>query len=125
MAAWNLLIPMYSSDAKTCAQQIVRESFESILCSTYHVPTLEEMELILQNNFKHNFDEYKSIQKIRRSHPEWDDEMIAMALTSEREKYENELQVNLRVAVLETIEEIENLTSNLNNTLREWKIRNL
>lgn len=125
MTTWNLLTPMYSSDTKTCAQQIVRESFEAILCGNYRIPSLEEMEAILQNNFEHNFDEYKSIQKIKRSHPEWDEGRIDAELHRKKENYENELRVNLRVAALETIEEIENLLSSLSNTLREWKVKHL
>ena len=37
-------------------------------------------------------------------------------------RYENELRVNLRIAALNTIEEIENLTISLNNAIREWKV---
>ena len=40
-------------------------------------------------------------------------------------RYENELRVNLRVAALKTIEEIENLVKSLNQAIMRWKIENL
>ena len=118
-------IAMYSSDSKICAQQIMRESFESVLCGTFRIPSLEEMIAILQKNFQHDFDEYKAIQLIMRSHPEWDKEKVDSEVEREKEKYENELQVNLQVAALNTIDEIEKLITSLNNSIREWKIINL
>ena len=39
--------------------------------------------------------------------------------------YENELRANLRIAAVNTIEEIENLIISLKNAIREWKIMNL
>jgi RNA processing factor Prp31 len=116
---------MYSTDSKLCAQQIIREHFESVLCSTFRIPTVEEMIAILQKNFSHDFDEYKSIQTIMRSHPEWEKEKVNSEMEREKEKYENELQVNLQVAALSTIDEIEKLITSLNNSIREWKIIHL
>ena len=122
---WKHATPMYSSDSKACAQQIIRENFESVLCGTFNIPTLDEMMAILQNNFQHHFDEYKAIQSIKRSHPEWDREIVNSEMEREKEKYENELQVNLRVAALNTIDEIEKLITSLNKSIRQWKVISL
>jgi hypothetical protein len=46
-------------------------------------------------------------------------------LERQRRHYENELHVNLRIAALDTIEEIENLIKSLSQTIAEWKIENL
>ena len=35
--------PLYVSDAKTCARQMVRESLEQILAGTYEIPSYDEM----------------------------------------------------------------------------------
>ena len=43
----------------------------------------------------------------------------------QKRRLENELGVNLRVAALNTIEEIEKLITNLNNAIKKWKIENL
>ncbi|MBW2338464.1 MAG: hypothetical protein JRF47_17240 [Deltaproteobacteria bacterium] len=43
-------------------------------------------------------------------------------LERQKRHYENELRVNLRIAALNTIEEIENLIISLNNAIREWKV---
>ena len=116
---------MYSSDIKLCARQIVKESLNQILANIYQVPTLEEMKIFLEKNFDHSFDEYLITQKIKRSHPEWSNEQVAEELDKKKRHYENELRVNLRIAALNTIEEIENLIISLNNAIREWKIMNL
>ena len=116
---------MYSSDIKLCARQIVKESLDQILANIYQVPNLEEMKSFLEKNFDHSFDEYMLTQKIKRSHPEWSNEHVAEELDKQKRHYENELRVNLRIAALNTIEEIENLIISLNNAIREWKILHL
>lgn len=116
---------MYSSDIKLCARQIVKESLNQILANIYQIPTLEEMISFLEKNFDHSFDEYIIGQKIKRLHPEWSTEYVAEELDRQKMHYENELRVNLRIAALNTIEEIENLIISLNNAIREWKVMHL
>ena len=113
---------MYSSDIKQCARQIVKESLNQILAGTYQIPSLEEMKHFLEENFDHSFDEYLTTQKIKRSHPTWNDDQVMDELDRQKRHYENELRVNLRIAALNTIEEIENLIISLNNAIREWKV---
>jgi RNA processing factor Prp31 len=116
---------MYSSDIKKAARQIVRESLDQILAGTYQIPSLEEMVSILESNFDHSFDEYKATQRIKRSHLDWSEMQVSDELDRQKRHYENELRVNLKVAALNTIEEIENLINSLNHTIVEWKIVNL
>jgi hypothetical protein len=113
---------MYSSDIKQCARQIVKESLNQILAGTYQIPSLEEMKHFLEENFDHSFDDYLTTQKIRRSHPTWSNDLVIDELERQKRHYENELRVNLRIAALNTIEEIENLIISLNNAIREWKV---
>ena len=113
---------MYSSDIKMCARQIVKGSLSQILADTYQVPSLEEMKLFLEENFDHSFDDYLTTQKIKRSHPNWNRDQVMGELERQKRHYENELRVNLRIAALNTIEEIENLIISLNNAIREWKV---
>ncbi|MDX2500060.1 MAG: hypothetical protein QNL14_06070 [Deltaproteobacteria bacterium] len=113
---------MYSSDIKQCARQIVKGSLNHILAGTYQIPSLEEMKLFLEENFDHSFDDYLTTQKIRRSHPTWSNDLVVDELERQKRHYENELRVNLRIAALNTIEEIENLIISLNNAIREWKV---
>ena len=116
---------MYSTDIKKCARQIVKESLNRILGGTYEIPSLEEMKTFLEQNFDHTFDEYLITQKIKRSHPTWSKDQIMAELDRKKRHYENELRVNLRIAALNTIEEIENLIISLNNAIREWKVLHL
>ena len=116
---------MYSSDIKQCARQIVKESLNRILAGTYDIPSLEEMKIFLEQNFDHSFDEYLITQKIKRSHPAWSKDQVMEELDRQNRHYENELRVNLRIAALNTIEEVENLIISLNNHIREWKVMHL
>jgi hypothetical protein len=116
---------MYSSDIKQCARLIVKESLNQILAGTYEIPSLEEMQSFLEENFDHSFDEYFVTQKIKRSHPAWSSEQIMEELERQKRHYENELRVNVRIAALNTIAEIENLIISLNNAIREWKVLHL
>ena len=116
---------MYSSDIKMCARKIVKQSLNQILADKYEIPSLEEMQNFLEENFDHSFDDYLTTQKIKRSHPEWGKDRIAEELDRQRRHYENELRVNVRIAALNTIAEIENLIISLKNAIREWKVLHL
>ena len=116
---------MYSTDTKLAARQIVRESLDQILAGTYEIPSLDEMISILERNFEHTFDDYKAKRRIRRLHWDWGDNQVSDELERQRRRYENELRVNLKVAALSTIDEIENLIKSLKWTITEWKVKNL
>ena len=117
--------PLYISDAKKCAKQIVRESLAEILATTYQTPSLEEMISILKGNFDHSFDEFMARRKIIKSHLDWSEDQVEAEIELQKRRFENELGVNLRVAALNTIEEIEKLITSLNNAIKKWKIENL
>ena len=117
--------PLYISDAKQCARQMVRESLAEILAATYQTPSLEQMISILTRDFGHSFDEFMVRRAIMKSHPEWSDDQIETEIEIQKRRFENELGVNLRLAALSTIEEIEKLITSLNNAIKKWKIENL
>ena len=117
--------PLYVSDAKNCARHLVRQSFDQILAGTFEIPSFEEMISILERDFEHTFDEFMARRKIMKSHISWSREQVDDELEKQKIRYENELRVNLRVAALNTIEEIENLVKSLNQAITEWKIANL
>jgi hypothetical protein len=117
--------PLYVSDAKNCARHMVRESLDQILAGTFQIPSHEQMISILERDFEHSFDEFMARRKIMKSHLSWSEEQIDDELENQKIRYENELRVNLRVAALNTIEEIENLVKSLNEAITKWKIENL
>ena len=117
--------PLYISDAKKCAKQMIRESLVEILAATYQTPSLEEMVSILKSNFNHSFDEFMARRKIIKSHLDWSEDQVEAEIEMQKRRFENELGVNLRVAALNTIEEIEKLITSLNNAIKKWKIENL
>ncbi len=117
--------PLYVSDAKTCARQMVRESLDRILAGTFEIPSYDEMISILDRDFEHSFDEFMIRRKIMKSHLTWSKDQVDDELERQKRRYENELRVNLRVAALNTIEEIENLVKSLNEAITKWKVENL
>lgn len=117
--------PLYISDARKCARQLVREYLPEILAGTYQAPSLEDMIAILQRDFEHTFDEFPARRKIMKSHIDWSEDQVEDELESQKRRFENELGVNLRVAALNTIEEIEKLITGLNEAIKKWKIENL
>ncbi len=116
--------PLYISDAKKCAKQMVRESLAEILAATYQTPSPEEMVSILKRDFDHSFDEFMIRRKVIKSHLDWSEDQIESVIEVQKRRFENELGVNLRVAALNTIEEIEKLITSLNNAIKKWKIEN-
>jgi hypothetical protein len=117
--------PLYISDAKKCARQMVRESLAEILAGTYQTPSMEEMISILERDFDHSFNDHMARSKIMKSHMDWNEDRIEAEIEMQKNRFENELGVNLRVAALKTIEEIEKLITSLNNAIKRWKIENL
>ena len=118
-------IPLYVSDARTCARQMVRESLDQILAGTFHIPSFDEMIAILDRDYDHTFDDFMARRKIMKSHLTWSKEQVDDELERQKIRYESELRVNLRVAALNTIEEIENLVKSLNDAITRWKVENL
>jgi len=116
---------MYSTDTKQAARQIVRESLDQILADTYDIPSLDEMISILQRNFDYAFDDYKAKQRIKRQHLDWSNDQALDEVDRQKRHFDNELRVNLKVAALGTIDEIENLIKSLKHTITEWKVKNL
>ena len=104
---------------------MVRESLTDILAARYQTPSLEEMISILKRDYDHSFDEFMARRKIMRSHLDWSEDQIESEIEIQKRRFENELGVNLRVAALNTIAEIEKLITNLNNAIKKWKIENL
>ena len=117
--------PLYVSDAKNCARHMVRGSLGQILAGTFQIPSYEEMITILERDFEHSFDEFMARRKIVKSHLSWSQEQIDNELENQKIRYENELRMNLRIAALNTIEEIENLVKSLNQAITKWKVENL
>ena len=117
--------PLYVSDARICARQMVRESLAQILAGSYQIPSIDKMISIPERDFEHAFDDFMIRRKIMKSHLTWSKEQIDDELERQKRRYENELRVNLRVAALKTIEEIENLVKSLNEAITKWKIENL
>jgi hypothetical protein len=64
-------------------------------------------------------------RKIIKSHLDWSEDQIKAEIEAQKRRFENELVVNLRVAAINTIEEIENLITSLNQAVKKWKIENL
>lgn len=104
---------------------MVRESLAEILAGTYQTPSMEEMISILKRDFDHSFNDYMARSKIMKSHMDWNEDRIEAEIEMQKNRFENELGVNLRVAALNTIEEIEKLIKSLNNAIKRWKIENL
>jgi len=104
---------------------MVRESLAEILAGTYQIPSMEEMISILERDFDHPFDDYMARSKIMKSHMNWNEDRIETEIEIQKRRFENELGVNLRVAALSTVEEIEKLITSLNNAIKRWKIENL
>ena len=118
-------LPLYVTDAKKCARRIVRASLNPILAGTFQIPSLEEMISILERDFDHTFDEFLARRKIKKLHLSWSENRIDDELERQKRRFENELRVNLKVAALNTIEEIESLVKSLNQAIKKWKIENL
>lgn len=115
----------YSSDVKRCAQQIVKEFFRDILIDEFDIPSQTQMESYLLESISYGFNEYQTAKKIQRSRPEWSEEQLADELEKQKQRYDKEFNYNLKVAAQNAINELENLISNLKDTIKVWKIKNL
>ena len=116
---------MYSSDAKQCAQQIVKEFFADILIGEFRIPSQAQMESLLLENIDYSFDEYQSAKKIQLSHLKWSREQIAAELEMQKRRYEEKFRNNLKVAAQQAVTEVENLVSSLKDAIKAWRIKNL
>jgi molecular chaperone GrpE (heat shock protein) len=122
--SWRKAI-MYLSDAKKCAQQIVKEFFADILIGEFQIPSQKKMESYLLENIDYSFDEYQTSKKIQRSHLKWSKEQITTEFEMQKRRYEKEFRDNLKVAAQKAVNEVENLVSSLKDAIKVWRIKNL
>ena len=115
----------YSVDAKRCAQQIVHEAFDEILCGNFNVPSINQMEDFLKDIIDYSYDEYEETKKLSARYPSWTEDQINEALYSHKMRYDREHHENVRQAAFEAINEIENLLASLNDAIKSWKIKHL
>ena len=116
---------MYSPDVKKCAQQIVKESFADILIGEFQMPSQDQIESYLFQNIDYGFDEYQVKKKIQRSHLQWSEDRINDELEKHKRRYEKEFRHNLKVAVQNAVNEVENLVGSFKDAIKTWKIKNL
>ena len=116
---------MYSSNAKKCAQQIVKESFTDILIGEFQIPSQAQMESYLLENIDYRFDEYQTAKKIQSSHLKWSKEQLTAEFDIQKRQYEKEFRNNLKVTAQEAVNEVENLVSSLKDAIKAWRIENL
>ena len=116
---------MNQSDAKNWARQIVKSSFHEILAGEYQVPTHEEMEAFIRENFYEPFDETKARLRIRKLHPEWSEVEITDEIERLERGHERENRNILNWFTQSTIVEIEKLIKSLHQEIAKWKINNL
>lgn len=116
---------MNQSDAKNWARQIVKSSFHEILAGEYQIPSHEEMERFIRDNFYEPFDEIKVRIRIRKFHPEWSEGEIEDEVERLERRHERENRNILNWFTQSTIGEIEKLIKSLNQEIAKWKINNL
>ncbi len=116
---------MNQSDEKNWARQIVKSSMHETLAGKFQVPSQEEMETIIRDNFSEPFDEYKERTKIRKLHPEWSEVEISDKLERQKMEQDRESRTKIRWFSHRTIEEIEKLIKSLNQEITKWKVNNL
>ena len=110
---------------KNWARQIVKSSLHEILAGKFQVPSQEEMENIIKDNFSEPFDEYRQRTKIRNLHPEWSEVEISDKLARQKMEQDRESRNKIRWFSQRTIEEIEKLIKSLNQEITKWKTNNL
>ena len=114
-----------SSNAKRCAKQIVTGAFNEILCGSFRIPSLEEMQRSIESFIDYTCSEDQVMSKVIAKHPGWNDERVKGEVIREKMKYDKEYRNNIKQAASESITEIENLINSLNDTIKSWKIKNL
>ena len=116
---------MNQFDEKNWARQIVKSSLQEILAGKFQVPSQEEMETFIRDNFCEPLDEYKERTKIRKLHPEWSEVEISDKLERQKMEQDRESRTKIRWFSQRTIEEIEKLIKSLNLEITKWKVNNL
>lgn len=89
------------------------------------MPSQDQMERFIFENIDHEFNEHQVKKKIQRSHLQWSREQIAVELEIQKRRYEAEFRNNLKVAVQNAVNEVENLVGSLKDAIKTWKIKNL
>jgi hypothetical protein len=69
---------------------------QEILAGNFQIPSQEEMETFIRDNFCEPFDEYKERTKIWKLHPEWSEVEISDELERQERAQERESRTKIR-----------------------------
>lgn len=108
---------MNQFDEKNWARQIVKASLHEILAGKFQVPSQEEMETIIRDNFSEPFDEYRQRTKIRKLHPGCSEVEITDELERQERGHARESRTKMNWFIQNTIGEIEDLIKSLNQQI--------
>lgn len=115
----------YYTEAKLYAKQIIKVSFDEVLYGTFKIPSQEEVEQALKNVVDYRFNEYRVRLRIKAKNLGWNKDRIDAEVDKIKFNHDNECLSNLRQAAAQGVTEIENLITDLQDTIKTWKIKNL
>ncbi len=81
--------------ANNYSKLIVKDSFEEIVSGGFKMPSRNDIEQMLNQELKWNFDEEEVVADIKNNYPSWSDDQVYDEADKLSDIYENEYSVKI------------------------------
>jgi len=95
--------------AHHCAKLIVKESSEKIVSGDFEIPSRNDIEQMVNKEFKWNFNEDKVVADIKHNYPTWSDEQVYDEVDKLEDMYEDERSIKIESIIKATVKECQRL----------------
>jgi hypothetical protein len=99
--------------AHNCAKLIVKESYEKIVPGNFEMPSHNDIEQMLNKEFKRNFDEDEVVAEIKHNYPTWSDERVYDEVDKLDDMYEDERSIKIESIIKATVKECQRLVEDI------------
>jgi hypothetical protein len=109
----GLEIEDFNAISHNCAKLIVKDSYEKIVSGDFKMPSHNDIEQMLNKEFKRNFNEDKVVADIKHNYPTWSDERVYDEVDKLEDMYEDERSIKIESIIKATVKECQRLIEDI------------
>jgi len=99
--------------ARNCAKLIVKISYKKIVSDEFEMPLHNDIEQMLNKEFKWNFDEDKVVAEIKHNYPIWSDERVYDEVDKLDDMFEDERSIKIESIIKTTVQDCQSLVEEI------------
>ncbi len=106
--------------SKTCAKMIIEDQFNEICSNRFEMPAFKEMETVVFEELKRNFDK-KVIHIVEQTYPDMSDDELDHEIEKLEERYYHDHEAQINAAVAAALKELKQRVDGLKKEINAIK----